>query len=275
MAAVLSGEPQSYEQVDLQPDGSQRYSHVKYVPHFKDGRVIAIYALGSDVTELRESHQRIRDLAQRLETVREDERQSIAQVLHEGIAQDLFAMSLGLKHLQAQATSRADVTQTCQELAEAIDKCMTATREIANELRPSAFAYLPVSAALQEHARHFGDISGLTIRVAEIAPLPKLGEAARLILFRAGQEALTNVARHARASSVDIVLRCDSDTITMDITDDGVGIEDTALAKAGALGLLGIHERVGALGGALVVRKNGEAGTTVSVRIPRAGKSDD
>jgi signal transduction histidine kinase len=145
---------------------------------------------------------------------------------------------------------------------------MDATRQIANELRPSAFAYLPVSGAIQEHARHFGEISGLTIRVAEIAPLPKLDDATRLILFRAAQEALTNVARHARASSVDIVLRADAESITMEIIDDGVGIEDTALVKAGSFGLLEIRERVGALGGALVVRKNVDAGTTVSVRLP-------
>jgi PAS domain S-box-containing protein len=269
LAAALAGEPQAYEQRDQQPDGSQRYSHVQYVPKCKDGHLTALYVLGTDVTELRESHQRIRELAQRLETVREDERQSIAQVLHEGIAQDLFAMKLGVDDLRVRERGRADVTQACQELAGAIDKCMDATRQIANELRPPAFAYLPVSGAIREHARHFGEISGLTIRVAEIAPLPKLDEATKLILFRAGQEALTNVARHARASSVDVVLGADAESITMEISDDGVGIEDTALEKAGSFGLLGIRERVGALGGALVVRKNVEAGTTVSVRLPR------
>jgi PAS domain S-box-containing protein len=268
LAAALAGEAQAYEQIDLQPDGSQRYSHVKCVPKSKDGQVTALYVLGFDVTELRESHQRVRELAQRLETVREDERQSIAQVLHEGIAQDLYAMKLSLDHLRARANGRAAVTQVSQELAGAIDKCMDATRRIANDLRPSAFAYLPLSGAIQQHTRYFGAISGLTIRVTEIAPLPQLDEATRLILFRAGQEGLTNVARHAHASSVDIVLRADAESITMDITDDGVGIEDTALEKAGSFGLLGIRERVGALGGALIVRKNVDAGTTVSVRLP-------
>jgi PAS domain S-box-containing protein len=270
LAAAFAGEAQAYEQHDLQPDGSRRYSHVKCVPKTRDGHVTALYVLGNDVTELRESHQRIRELAQRLETAREDERQSIAQVLHEGIAQDLYAMKLGIDDLRARESGRAGVTPAYQELAGVIDKCMDATRQIANELRPPAFAYLPVSGTIREHARHFGEISGLTIRVAEIAPLPKLDEATRLILFRAGQEALTNVARHARASSVDVVLRADGESITMEITDDGVGIEDTALIKAGSFGLFGIRERVGALGGALIVRKNVDAGTTVSVRLPRS-----
>ena len=268
---ALAGERQSYEQVDSLPDGSLRYNHVEFVPKRRDGNVVGLYALATDVTALRESYRRIRELAQRLETVREDERRSLAQVLHEGIAQDLFAMMLGLDHLRAQARGRAGVTQVCQELAAAIDKCMLATRHIANELRPSALAHLPVSVALKDHARYFGEISGLRIRVDEIAPIPALDEATRLIVFRAAQEALTNVARHARASSVEIVLRAGSNCIAMDITDDGIGIEDAALVKAGSLGLLGIRERVGALGGRLVVRKNDRVGTTVSVHLPAPG----
>jgi PAS domain S-box-containing protein len=275
MAAALAGERQSYEQVDLQPDGSRRYSHVIYVPKCKDGHLAALYVLGSDVTELRESHRRIRELVQRLETVREDERRSIAQALHEGIAQDLFAMKLRLDHLQTWATARAGADHACQELVEAINKCMVATRQIAHELRPSTLAHLPVSVSLKEHAQYFSEISRLTIRVVETTSLPKLDEAIGLILFRAGQEALTNVARHARASSVDIVLRADAESVTMDISDDGIGIDETALAKAGSLGLLGIRERIGALGGALVVRKNAGAGTTLSVQLPHARNSGD
>jgi PAS domain S-box-containing protein len=269
--AALTGERQSYEQVDTLPDGSLRYNHVEFVPKRPDGNVVGLYALAIDVTALRESYRRIRELAQRLETVREDERRSIAQVLHEGLAQELFAMSLVINHLRTRATDRAGVTQACQELAQAIDKCMVDTRQIAHELRPSALTHLPVSVALKEHARHFGEISGLRIRVAEIAPVPALDEATGPIFFRAAQEALTNVARHAHASTVDIVLRADPGSIMMmDITDDGIGIDDDALTKPGSLGLLGIRERVGALGGTLVVRKNPGAGTTVSVRIPRS-----
>jgi PAS domain S-box-containing protein len=270
MAAAQTGARQSYEQIDVQPDGSRRYSHVTYVPQRRDGRIVAFYTLGTDVTELRESHRQIRELAQRLETVREDERRSVARLLHEGIAQELFAMKLGLDQLQAETTGRAGVMRVCRELAGAIDKCMGDTRQLANDLRPSAIAHLRLSVALQEHARYFGEISGLMINVREIAPFPELNEAIRLIFFRAAQEALTNAARHARASRVDILLRADAASVAMDIADDGVGIEDTALAKAGSLGLLGIRERFGAHGGSLAVRRNSPAGTLVSVRIPQA-----
>jgi two-component system sensor histidine kinase UhpB len=267
--AALAGTRQSHEQVDPQPDGTLRYSQVEFVPKRLDGKPAGLYALATDVTDLRESYRRIRELAQRLESVREEERCSIAQELHEGIAQDLFAMKLNLDHLRGQSSGRAGVTLACQELAEMVDRCMLDTRQIANDLRPSALVHLPVSAALKEHARYFGNISGLTIRVTEIAPIPVLDEATALILFRAAQEALTNVARHARAASVDLILGADAESITMDVIDDGIGIDDHAFAKVGSLGLLGIRERIDAFDGSLVVRKNAAAGTTVSVRIPR------
>jgi PAS domain S-box-containing protein len=266
--AAFNGERQWYEEVEAQPDGTLRYQHVEFVPKRSDGKVAGLYALATDVTPLRESYRRVRELAQRLETVREDERRSIAQVLHEGLAQDLFAMSLMLSHLRSRSASEAHVIQACQELICAVDKCIVGARQIAYELRPSALAHLPVSVALKEHAWHFEEISGLIIRVAETVPIPTVDEATALILFRAAQEALTNVVRHARASSVDIVLRADGNSIAMDVIDDGVGIEEAALGKSGSLGLLGIRERASARGGALVVQRNVGVGTTISVRLP-------
>jgi PAS domain S-box-containing protein len=266
--AALSGEERSHEQIEPQADGSQRYSHVAYIPKSQEGAIVGLYAFATDVTEVRNSYQRIRELVQRLETVREDERRSVARVLHEGIAQDLFALKLRVEHIQARAADQDCVKETCQELAEALGKCMLATRQIANDLQPNALAHLALPVALREHARYFGEISGLTVRIVEVPPIGPIAEETSLILFRAAQEALTNVARHARASRVDIVLRTEAHSITMEIVDDGIGIEDTALAKAGCLGLLGIQERVGAIGGALAVLINREGGTTVVVQAP-------
>src|SRR6266700_3331979 len=160
-----------------------------------------------DVTDVRNSYQRIRELVQRLETVREDERRSVANELHEGIAQDLFALKLRVEHIQARAADRNYVKEACVELAEALGKCMSATRRMANDLQPNALAHLPLPVALREHARYFGEISGLRVGIVEISPVRPIAEETSLILFRAAQEALTNVARHAKASRVDIVLR--------------------------------------------------------------------
>jgi signal transduction histidine kinase len=185
----------------------------------------------------------------------------------------LFALKLRVEHIQARAADQNYVREACLELAEALGKCMSATRRMANDLQPNALAHLPLPVALREHGRYFGEISGLSVGIVEISPVCPIAEETGLILFRAAQEALTNVARHAKASRVDIVLRAEANSITMEIVDDGIGIEDTALAKAGCLGLLGIQERVSALGGSLAVRINREGGTTVVVQVPVEGSA--
>jgi PAS domain S-box-containing protein len=271
--AALAGEERSHEKIEPQADGSRRYNYVAHIPKRQEGVVVGLYVFVTDVTEVRNSYQRIRELVQRLETVREDERRSVAKDLHEGIAQDLFALKLRVEHIQARAADQNYVKEACLELAEALGKCMSATRRMANDLQPNALAHLPLPVALREHGRYFGEISGLSVGIVEISPVCPIVEETSLILFRAAQEALTNVARHARASRVDIVLRAEVNSITMEIVDDGIGIEDTALTKAGCFGLLGIQERVGALGGSLAVQINREGGTTVVVQVPVEGSA--
>ena len=88
------------------------------------------------------------------------------------------------------------------------------------------------------------------------------------MFFRAAQEALTNVVRHARARTVNITLRTDRDIATMEICDDGIGMPDDGQVKPGSLGLLGIRERFQAAGGGLKVERNVPTGTKLSVHLP-------
>jgi PAS domain S-box-containing protein len=225
-----------------------------------------------DITELRNSYERIRELAQRLETVREDERRSVAHTLHEGVAQDLVAATLDLNRLRAQAGDDPNVARACNDVARAIDKCIGDLRELTHSLRPGTLAHLPLVTAVSQYARQFAERSGLRIRVVEASAFPRLNDATRLVFFRAVQEALTNVARHARATEVTVDLAVEADRLTMTIADDGVGVSEQDLGKANALGLLGIQERFVALGGGLAVTRRAPRGTavTVHVRVPAA-----
>lgn len=132
---------------------------------------------------------------------------------------------------------------------------MRSTREIANEVRPSALAHLDIFAAVSEHAQHIGSVSGLRITVTNATPLPALDPVIRSILFRAAQEALTNVIRHANAAKVGIMLSAQQGIVTLEVTDDGDGIGAGATEKAGCLGLLGLRERFAALGGEVSVTR--------------------
>lgn len=265
---ALLGQPQHFERRVRKPDGSIAYSEVRYIPDVDEGGAVrGFHVLATDITALRDSYARVRAFAQRLEMARDSERQSLARALHEGIAQDLFAAKLTLDHLKANSP---DGALPWRELGDTIDSCMRSASELANEVRPSALVHLDIAEAIAEHARAVEAVSGLSIRISQVARIPTLEEPARLVLFRAAQEALTNVVRHANASGVHIVLGCDARRVTMHVLDDGCGIADDALAKPGALGLLGLRERLEALGGALHVAREARSGTRLSVRLPRA-----
>ena len=266
--AALAGQEQRFEREIRKPDGSVGYTDARYIPDAdQSGSIRGFVVLVSDITELHRAYAKIRELAQRLESTLESERHSLAHVLHEGIAQDLFAMKLELDHLQAQAAGSASVTRACQELTVTLTKCITDMRQIANDLRPTVLEHMRASDAIAEHAKYFAVIAKLEIHVKELTPLPELNESLRLFQFRAAQEALTNVSRHANASRVDITLSADTSTLTMEVVDDGIGIAKGSLEKPGSLGLLGLRERTQAMGGELSL-KNCASGASLSLRLP-------
>jgi PAS domain S-box-containing protein len=234
------------------------------------GEPIGVIVTFSDVTERRDAFRRIQQLAQRIETVREDERRQVARELHEGVAQDLFAAQLALKSLETQSRGRAGVRQAYEEIRDALAQSMDAARRMANNLRPAVFAHVNLHAALIHHVRNFAARSNLQIEVVEISPYPQMEESISLAFFRAAQETLTNIAKHAGASKVEIRLRADAYRLYIEIDDDGVGINEADLNKAGSLGLVGVRERFNALGGGFTIKRREPSGTRVEGFIPRS-----
>jgi PAS domain S-box-containing protein len=268
IATVLTGKHCSREAVDRQKDGSLRYSHVEYVPQLTGGVVTGYYVLATDVTALRESNERIRALAQRLEAVREEERRSVSTTLQEGVAQELFAMQLGFKHLEALVEGHMAAAEMCHELHSAAAKCLDEVRTVASNLHPEGLAHLRISVLLGDYARRFALHTALRVQVTEVAPFPELDASVGLLFYRAAQELLNNVLRHAQATAVDIVLRTDVDRIVMDVIDDGRGLTEAALHRSESLGLLGIRERFAALGGGITVAERAPSGARLTVYLP-------
>ncbi len=267
--SALDGNTVSAEQSETDDQGATHFRHAFYIPERRTGEVVGLYTLAFDVTELRESHERIRQLAQRLESVREEERRKVAITLHDGIAQDLFAMKLGIDNLISQ-NRRKSVRKLCVEVLDLLTQCMEDVRLIANELRPVALKYFDVSSVLVGHARNFGSRANLAIEVIQEGELPPLEERIGLLLFRAAQEALTNVARHAHASQARVILGSYASGVTLEVLDNGVGITDASFKKPLSLGLLGIRERAVAHGGSLSIERRAPHGTRFLLRIPTA-----
>lgn len=270
--AALAGESCMKGYSEVRPDGSISYVQVYFIPTVTNGKVAGFTALGMDTTELATAANRGRELALRMDAVREEERRSLSVELHEGLAQDLFAIKLGLESLKAHAKGRAGVTEACADLGAALDKCLERTRQYANELRPTALKHLNAADAIQSCIRSFAENSPLIIRMSVAGAIPDLDEEGRWMLYRAAEEALTNVALHANATTVAISLESDAQWVQMTVVDDGVGISEPALSKNGALGLFGLGERLAVIGGSLTIRGS-ESGTHMSVKIPISGRS--
>lgn len=239
------------------------------LPPSDDPKAAAVIATFADVTREVDDLRRIRELAQRLATVREEERRAVAHALHEGIAQELYATRLAVSRLRARSSGVEGVITACELIDQRMDKCLKDMRQIVNDLRPESLQLLRVADALTLHAHHFGELSGLDIQVKESPGFATLNASSRLILFRIAQEALTNIAKHAGAASVTLTLHSDENEVMMDVEDDGRGIADADLTKPRSTGLLGIQERLRALQGRFRISRNvGRPGTTLSVSLP-------
>jgi PAS domain S-box-containing protein len=250
-------------------DDALRELEVTYVPYLDArGAVTGVYEMSYDVTELRESHARIRELAERLASVREDERRAVAVRLHEGLAQELYAAHLSLQELERDGGERTGVGDLARQLTRAIDQSIADVRNITNHLYPTSLVHLPLLRAIEQLASQFSKRAGVRVSVRQMPEFPDLDTETRVLFFRTAQETLANVARHAAATSVSISLEADSERVAMLVVDDGKGIADTDLHKAGSLGLLGIRERFAAAGGGLIVNHSSPSGTCVTVFVP-------
>ena len=267
MEATLAGEAQTFERATTRADGSVRHMHLNYVPDRRDGEVAGLYVLAVDITELNDSRERVRSLAQRLESAQEDERQSLALRLHEGIAQDLFVTKLSVDYLKTQAGGRAGVSEACAELTVQIDNMLNQVRHISHELRPDALSHARLAQSL-DHLKPLGEHVGLRVEITEALSFPELPEIVRTIFFRAAQEALRNTIRHAYATLLSITLSANADRISMTIEDDGVGITDGDLCKPGSLGLVGIEERFKAFRGGTSVSNGQLRGAVLIAYVP-------
>jgi signal transduction histidine kinase len=190
------------------------------------------------------------------------ERARIARELHDETGQALASILLGLKALERQVGAEALV-----QIRELVASALAGVRRLTVELRPPALDDFGLQAALGRLASLHSDRSGLNVQfdvVTSAEPLPKTHETA---VYRIVQEALTNVVRHAQASSVSIVVAQSNGAVRAVIEDDGVGFAPGAV-RDGALGLVGMRERANLLGGRLDVQSAPGRGTTLIVELP-------
>jgi signal transduction histidine kinase len=301
---IDSGRPQFAPEWADEKAGGSAYAYAAVLPILRGDRVLAalvlvgqardpftalddsfLLALGHQVGAALEKA----DLYSRLETrtvelarlsVRmveqhEEERRRLSRELHDETAQVFSAvkMELGVLREKVQPGHSARLDHVLQ----LIDTGIRGIRNVTNDLRPSLLDDLGLLPALRSLVADFTERSGIRTDLALPSVLPPLSREAELALFRALQEALSNVLRHANAQSVDIGISINPEGVLLRVSDDGrglpTGITPERLELAGHMGLAGMRERITALGGSVRLRGGGGAGALLEVLVPATSAS--
>ena len=225
-------------------------------------------ALRESEERARASCREARDLAGRLISARESERTRIARDLHDDIGQRVASLSIALSRIQRQIPAGAKVKQCLFALEQQTTQLSADLRHLSHELHPGVLEHLGLLEALRERCEDFSHESGIPVRLDVCESFPDLSDSSALCLYRVAQEALRNVATHARAQHVTLTLDRAEDCLRMQVNDDGCGFDPKALAGRRGLGLVSLTERVRMLGGDVAVTAAPDAGTHLAVSLP-------
>jgi len=220
----------------------------------------------------RHMQEQLRLLSRQLLSAQEEERKMISRELHDEIAQTLTGINIQLATLKVEAAFNVKGLQKkITRTQRMVEKSVDIVHRFARELRPTVLDDLGLIPALHSFVKSFSKQTRVHVRLTIFAGVEKLDNARRTILYRVAQEALTNVARHAQASVVDLSIDKLRDRICMKIKDDGRSFQVNHILQAKKnkrLGLLGMRERVEMVGGNLRVESAPGQGTTIHAEIP-------
>ncbi len=224
------------------------------------------------VNETLEERERVREqLLRKVISAQEDERKRIARELHDETSQTLAALGMGVDAALATGVSPA-TSQRLADVRRLVDRMHQELHRLIVNLRPSVLDDLGLAAAIQWFAERHLNAAGVAVR-CELGDLDvRLPPEVETALFRAVQEAIVNIARHAHAESVLIQGAVEHGSVTIEIEDDGVGFEPQQVGSTpGSLrgvGLLGMRERIEILGGSMQLESEPDGGTRVVMRVP-------
>lgn len=218
------------------------------------------------------SKEKFRALASRVEKIREEERTLIARNIHDDIGHSLTALLLDLHLISKKPECQShDIAVELKALVDLTNRSIIATQEIAANLRPGILDKLGLSAALEWQLEAFIKRHKMTTNI-NIQPHTKelLNDEKTTALFRVFQEILTNISRHAKATSLKVVLKNDNENIRLFVSDNGIGISNENIDNINSMGLLGMKERTAIVGGKFSIFSPKQGGTEINVIIPMA-----
>jgi PAS domain S-box-containing protein len=208
----------------------------------EDGQLVRIWGTTQDVTEAKRLEEALRALTARQAVAIEEERSRISREIHDELGQQLTALKMDLRLLEKTPTP-----ERLGELIQHIDDAVQTVRRIATELRPAILDHFGLAAAVEWQTAEFTKRSGLA-HTCDVPEQMTVERGLAITVFRILQEALTNVARHAGAEHVEVILREQKDELVLRVVDDGRVLPERRNERP-SLGILGMRERAAAFGG--------------------------
>jgi PAS domain S-box-containing protein len=226
---------------------------------------------------LRESQRQARELSARVLEAREEEKARIARELHDELGQLLTALKMDLGWLRERVAADPELAARTAEMGTLVDRTVSSTRRISADLRPLMLDDLGLADAAAWLVEDFAKRSGVACRIdlPQEDALQDISKSVATAVYRAVQESLTNIGRHAGAKSAWVVLVVEDGAIHVEVEDDGRGIAPEDLAKARSLGLKGMRERISFLGGSLDIARAPRGGTRLRLRVPLRGMAQE
>jgi PAS domain S-box-containing protein len=270
-----TGEPE-HQPVALYQDDYLTHWAENYVYKLPSGEIVAVF---DDVTErkqadeeLKKSQEQLRNLADHLQSVREQERTSIARKIHDELGQALTALKMDISWLGKKLPNdQESLIKKAKSISTLTDMTIKTVKRITAELRPGLLDDLGLVAAIEWQVEEFQNRTGLTCKSVIDREGIAVDEKRSTTIFRILQEALTNVARHAQATRVTVSLKEKNGGLYLLVRDNGKGITKEQISDPQSFGLMGMRERVRMWGGEVKFSGRPGKGTTVVVRMPVKG----
>lgn len=245
-----------------------------------DGQAVVIASI-RDITErkkaaelLQQSFAELRRLSDHQENVKEAERKRIAQDIHDDLGQNLLALKMDVDSLYARiGDTHPKMKQRVWFALNNINATIKSVKSIMNDLRPAALE-LGLYPAIEWHLKQFERRNAIACTLVTTLPEPEFGldDGQTLAVFRILQESLANVARHSGATEVEVTLGQDESSFSMQVKDNGKGLQPDDRRKSNSFGLMGIKERIELLAGELAITSSPGKGMVLSISVPLNSK---
>jgi signal transduction histidine kinase len=216
---------------------------------------------------LRQREQKIAELSAHLLRVQEEERKRISRELHDETGQALMVIRLYLGMMESANTDRSGRIKI-KETVEVVDRTIEGIRRIIGKLSPLVLQELGLVAAIRKEAKHLAKTSGVKTRVLIAPDVGRLAQGTEQAIYRVVQEALHNVAKHAKARNACVQIIREDERVLVVVEDDGIGIQTRGNSQSRSFGLTGIKERIAVLGGVSRVISSKGKGTRIEITVP-------